>query len=203
LDVQASSDDVPIVFHDYTLERLTGEAGSVQARTAKELEKTAITGSKDRVPTLETVMAQVDGKVPLLVEVKDQDRSLGSNIGRLSENIARLVEQYAGPVAVMSFNPHHVADMPCARGLVTCVFNRTHWAPAGSDRLAAVTEMLDLDAVGASFISHDRRRLDHPAVARAKASGRTVLCWTVRSRKEDKAAREVADNVTFEGYDPL
>ena len=37
-------------------------------------------------------------------------------------------------------------------------------------------------------------------VAELKSQGSAVLCWTVRSRDAEAKAREVAQNITFEGY---
>ena len=202
LDVQASRDGVPMVFHDYRLERLTGETGLVQDRSAAELSAMPLLGGDDRVPTLEAVLEQVGGAVPLLIEIKDQDGALGRVTGGLSAAVDAVLAGYEGPVAVMSFNPHHLVGLDCTRGLVTCDFSTRDWTGVPSDRLAGLAAILEADAVGASFISHDRRDLERQRVADLRAQGLSVLCWTVRSAKEEAKAREVAQNITFEGYDP-
>ena len=58
----------------------------------------------------------------------------------------------------------------------------------------------DFTRVGASFISHHAADLTNPAVTQLKAAGTPILCWTIRSQEAEVAAREVADNITFEGY---
>ncbi|WP_297082033.1 glycerophosphodiester phosphodiesterase family protein, partial [uncultured Demequina sp.] len=52
LDVQISSDGVPVVFHDYLLDRLTGETGPVRARSAAELAEIPLAGGGEAIPTL-------------------------------------------------------------------------------------------------------------------------------------------------------
>jgi len=194
-----------MVFHDYTLDRLTGETGPVNARTAEALSRIVLTGSTDTIPTLRDVLAEVAGRVPLLLEIKDQSRVMGPVDGRLEQAVAEALTVYGGPVAVMSFNPASVIafgdrapDIP--RGLTTGSYNAPEWEPLGPERLARLRALADVGPTGACFISHFHKDLSDPAVAAVKARGLPILCWTIRSPQEEAAARAIADNVTFEGY---
>src|SRR5690606_25227319 len=69
-DVHLSADGVPVVFHDDTLERLTGREGTVYQKTAAELAQMKIGGTEDHVPTLAEMLARVRGRVPLVIELK-------------------------------------------------------------------------------------------------------------------------------------
>lgn len=205
LDLQLSADGEAMAFHDDTLARLTGQEGMVRERTARELGRIELLDGGETIPTLAEVLSLVAGRVPLLIEAKDQSLNLGEVDGRLERRAARLLAAYDGPAALMSFNPHSVAAMAAAgpdipRGRVTCSFDAAHWPDVPADRREAARRLDDLDALGASFISHQRNDLGDDEVARVKASGRPVLCWTIRSAEEEAAARRVADNVTFEGY---
>ncbi|MEO0767518.1 MAG: phosphodiesterase, partial [Pseudomonadota bacterium] len=111
---------------------------------------------------------------------------------------------YAGPVAVMSFNPHSVARMAelcpdIPRGLVTSAYDPKVWplSEATCDTLRAIP---DYDRVKASFISHEAADLSRSRVAELKAGGADILCWTIRSPEAEAEARKIAQNVTFEGY---
>lgn len=205
IDVQRSADGVAMVFHDYLLARLTGRAGAVQHITADELAATRLTGGDEGIPTLAEVLALVAGRVPLLIEIKDQDGAMGPDVGPLERAVAEALATYRGPVAVMSFNPHSVAAFGKAapnvpRGLTSSAFLSEDWPHLNERRLAALRGMPDIDRIGASFISHDARDLANPRVAEMKAQGMPVLCWTIRSPAAETQAREIADNVTFEGY---
>ncbi len=206
IDVQLSSDEQAMVFHDYGLERLTGDKGPVRKRASDTLKSIPLKGGREGIPDLSDVLALVDGHVPLLVEIKDQDGAMGPNVGALESAVAEVVRGYAGPLALMSFNPHAMRHMArlcpdLARGLVTSAYDPAQW-PLTESVCDHLRDIPDFDAVDASFISHEAADLDRPRVKELRAAGVPVLCWTIRSQAEEAQARQLADNVTFEGYLP-
>ncbi|MBQ7332885.1 MAG: glycerophosphodiester phosphodiesterase [Clostridia bacterium] len=100
LDVRLSSDGELVVFHDDTLDRMTSELGRVDGRTAEELTKIKLRGTENTVPTFREVLKLVDGKVPLLVEIKEDAGKYG-----VTEKTVEMLKQYNGPFIVESFNP--------------------------------------------------------------------------------------------------
>lgn len=207
IDLQLSRDGCAMVFHDDDLDRLTGETGLVCQRDADELRGIALTGGDEGIPDLAQVLALVAGRVPLVVELKDQHGGLGDVGGALERAMARDIAGYDGPLALMSFNPHMVArlarlapDVP--RGIVSCAYAPADWPELNEATRTRLRGIPDFDAAGCSFISHQADDLDRPRVAELKARGAAVLCWTVRSPEAEARAREVADNITFEGYNP-
>ncbi|MFZ1727238.1 MAG: glycerophosphodiester phosphodiesterase family protein [Albidovulum sp.] len=205
MDIQPSGDFVPMVFHDYDLRRLTGQAGRVRGHSAETLGRIALIGGPDGIPTLAEVLEIVGGKVPLLIEVKDQDGAMGPDVGPLEQAICDTVAQYAGPVALMSFNPHSVAllaklapDIP--RGLVTSAFSADDWPLLPGNARDHLRGIPDYQRTGACFISHEAKDLGRPRVAELKAQGADVLCWTIRSTEAEAEARKIAQNITFENY---
>ncbi len=204
IDVQRAACGEAMVFHDEALPRLTEAAGLVADYIAAQLAGIRLRGSDETVPTLPEILALVAGRVPLLVEIKDQTGVLGEDGAQLEARVAECLADYAGPVAVMSFNPHSVAAMAglapgIARGLVSCAFED---AGLPDYRRAELAALGDVRRVGAAFVSHDRRDLANPALLDLKAGGLPVLTWTVRSAEQETAARAIADNITFEGYLP-
>ena len=205
LDVQRALDDAPMVFHDYDLDRLTAETGPIAQRTAEALGMIPLIGGTGTIPTLAQVLDLVAGRVPLLIEIKDQDGGLGPNIGPLEQAVADALRPYKGDAAVMSFNPHSITRMAdlrpdIPRGLVTCDFTKDDWETVPETTLDRLRDIPDFDGVGASFISHEANDLDRPRVASLKASGVPILCWTIRSPQAEAEAGKIAVNVTFEGY---
>jgi len=207
IDLQLSRDGRAMVFHDYDLGRLTGVRGPVRQRDAAELAQIPLLGGDEGIPDLAEMLALVAGRVPLLIELKDQHGQMGETDGTLEQATAQCLAGYAGPVAVMSFNPHmvtrmanHARDVP--RGIVTCGYTAEDWPMLRAETRARLRGIPDYGATGSVFVSHDIDDLDNPRLADLKAEGAGLLCWTVRSPKAEAEARKTMDNITFEGYLP-
>lgn len=194
LDVQRSSDGLPVVFHDDTLERLTAESGPVARRSAAQLSAIALAGTSETIPGLRQVLAQVAGLVPVLIEVKcDRDTRVAS----LCLAVRRALEGYAGPHAVMSFDPR-VSRWFCrhsphtVRGLVVS---------EGEDR--AVPGKLRRHGAlwhgRPDFLAYDVRDLPGRFAAAQRRRGLPVITWTVRSPEYRERAARYADAEIFEG----
>ena len=204
-DIQPSADGVPMVFHDYELKRLTGLAGRIRGRTAAELRQIGLLDADDGIPTLAEILALVAGRAPLLIEIKDQDGRMGPDVGALERAVAALLDGYAGPVALMSFNPHSVAALAEAapdrpRGLTTSAYTAEDWPLLPAHVRDRLRDIPDYDRVGASFISHEAADLARPRVAELRAQGAAILTWTIKSAEAEADARRIAQNITFERY---
>lgn len=205
IDLQLTADGAAMVFHDYDLTRLTGQAGPLRQRSAEEAAAIPLLhGDGETIPRFEDILDLVAGRAPLLVELKDQDGAMGPAVGPLEAAAARALAGYGGPVAVMSFNPYSMAEMArlapdLARGLTTCNYDATDW-PLSGEACDRLREIPDFDRVGASFISHQASDLSRPRVRALHGDGVPVLCWTIRSPEVEAEARKLADNITFEGY---
>jgi glycerophosphoryl diester phosphodiesterase len=205
LDVQLSADGVAMVFHDEKLERLTDERGLLAGRSAAELGAIRLRDCEECIPTLREVLKLVAGRVPLLIELKDQTMVMGVSDGRLEQAVAHALKGYAGDLALMSFNPHSIAHMArlapaIARGLTTSAYDPEDWSPLAQSICDHLREIPDYARLGASFISHQGDDLQRQRVLDLKAAGAAILCWTIRSAEDEALARRIADNVTFEGY---
>lgn len=204
-DIQHTADGTPIVFHDYDLTRLAGNEAFVADCSLDELAGFRLLKTDQSIPTLAEMLREVAGRVPLLIEIKDQDGRLGDNIGDLQNRVAEQLKAYQGPVAVMSFNPETIAAFHAAApeipvGLTTCAFDADEWPMLDAQERTHLAAIRDYERVGACFVSHDRADLHNPAVAALKAQGIPVLCWTITSADQETAARAIADNITFESY---
>lgn len=205
IDLQLSSDGVAMVFHDYDLGRLTGRTGPLALQTAATLTEIPLLHGAEGIPTLTQVLDTIAGRVPLLIEIKDQDGALGPNIGALEAATAEALAGYDGPVALMSFNPHSIAAMAqlaphIPRGLTTSAYLPDDWAPVPAAVCDVLRDIPDYNRTGSCFISHEAFDLGRPRVAELKAQGSAILCWTIRSPKAEAEARLIAQNITFEGY---
>lgn len=207
VDLQLSADGHAMVFHDDLLDRMTDTSGPIRERMRAELRRMPLLGTGDTIPTLGEMLELVAGKVPLLIELKDQDGSLGPDIGTLEAAVVADLEGYDGPFALMSFNPYTVIDLrriapDIPRGLTTESFPTHDWPAVPEAHRAALRRIEWGEESGASFLSHDVRDLDNPAVAEARAAGLDLLCWTVRSQEQADEALKTVDAITFEAFTP-
>lgn len=202
LDLQSSSDDRAVVFHDKTLRRIVGRGEKLRSFSLEEIRKITLRGTNDKIQSLGELFEQIRGRVPLLIEIKDQHGALGDDRPGFLDDIASLGPEYKGALAFMSFNPYYIGylrhKMPSScLGLVTDNFHRLEWRRIPHDHSRLLNARKAVPGLEIDFISHNALSL-----SRVKHIKLPVLCWTVCSPAEEEKARRIADNVTFEGYIP-
>ena len=111
IDIQPCANGTPMLFHDYALDRLTDAVGSIRSLPCAELQALKLSGTNEGIPTLAEALDLVAGRVPLVIEIKDQDGQLGPTVGALEAQVGAVLRGCAGPVAVISFNPNSVRVM--------------------------------------------------------------------------------------------
>lgn len=104
LDVQLSKDGQVVVFHDDTLNRVCGVDARVDEMTYEELQTLRLCETEYTIPLFSEVLACVDGRGPLIVELKTGKRNR-----ELCEKTYALLKAYAGDYCIESFHPAMVA----------------------------------------------------------------------------------------------
>ena len=193
-DVQLTADGEAVVFHDFTLARLTGEEGAVVDRTAAALFAIALSGSAGTIPSLRSLLDSVAGRVPLLIELKSRRHW---PISRLCEAVRQAMVGYRGACGVMSFDPRAPAwfarHAPATiRGLVVSEENRKSLRRALQGHLALWRARPD-------FLAYDIRNLPSPFAAMQRQRGIPIASWTVRSPELLARAQAHADAPIAEG----
>lgn len=191
-DVHLSSDGVPVVFHDSELERLTGQNGFIYEKTAAEMAAMKIGGTDDHAPTLRELLEVIDGRVPLVIELKGIE---GKDNG-LVKAVASVLSGYQGQAAIMSFDHWLVRrfaeDAPGIPGGLTA-------EGKGSRDLELHFSML---AHPISFVSFSVSDLPNPFISFVREKlALPVITWTVRDQQARDTTAGYADQVTFEGYE--
>ncbi|MFC0219186.1 glycerophosphodiester phosphodiesterase family protein [Pseudochelatococcus lubricantis] len=203
-DVQLSADGEAVVFHDFTLDRLTTGQGRVDDLSVAELAALSYKGSTDRIVTLDAYLDLIGGRVPLIVEIKSRfDGDL-----RLTRRTADIVNRRSEPVALMSFDPDVVEalralapDRP--RGVVAeAAYTHGEWQELSDEQRHELTNFLHIDRSRPDFIAWHVKDLPHTTPALARHFGLPVLTWTVRSPDDREAAARFADQIIFEGFHP-
>lgn len=202
LDVQVSKDNEAMVFHDPGLGRVTAASGQVKNWYSADLEKLELGAGGQTIPRLTTVLKEIAGRVPLLVEIKN--KSL--NVGRYEYAVTHALEGYRGAIAILVWNPWSMkwlrrrAARFAVGHIVTVNANGGFWKPW---YLSGLLGKLPLAPMARpDFMAHDVRLLPSAAAREARRSGMPVLTWAVRSEEQKLVAAENADNIIFEGYLP-
>lgn len=203
-DLQPASDGTPMVFHDFTLDRLVEAKGRIDQRSVAALKALRYRDRSDQILSFAEFLDLAGGRGPLLVEIKSDWSK--PHLGFL-ENIASLAKRYKGPLALMSFDPDVMAAMAqlapgIARGIVSGVYEGPGWnvAKLGAKRAERLTHLLDSAAAAPSFYAYDVKALPTPVTQYIReVQGLPVFTWTVRSPADRKTAAAHADAPIFEG----
>lgn len=203
VDLQITADGEAMMHHDDALGRLTEGSGSLKEMSAAALRQVAYKSTADRMIDLGELCDLVAGRSTLVLELKshfDGDR-------RLPTRVAEVLGRYAGPVAVMSFDPAQVAVLREAapklrRGLVAEWRYRPHGESKG--RLRGSADYLgNLLNARPQFLAYSVRNLPSlvPLISRY-VLGLPLLTWTVRNADDRARAGRWADQMIFEGFRP-
>lgn len=205
IDVRLTADLGVVAFHDETLERLTGRKKRIFDLTLQELAGERIAGAHP-IPTLDTVLAAVGSKVPVLIEVKSP---------RAFEPMAAIVARVIGGIrrnradaAIMSFDPDILAlarrgAPDLARGIIASRFR-----PGSRDvrprviHRFALANLLHMPRTRPAFVAYRVDDLPQASVSFARRRGLKVLGWTVRSAAQAARAHPFVDQIIFEDYQP-
>ncbi|HHS82707.1 MAG TPA: glycerophosphodiester phosphodiesterase [Devosia sp.] len=207
-DLQLSGDGVPMVFHDSDLARLTRQKGKVNSLSAGQLSRIRLTASrkKDTPQTFAELLQQVNGQVPLVVELKRQEDGRNAQLARTAVQAAR---DYEGPLVFKSFYPDLLREVKNAgfAGPVGIVLTRItpsndHYHELSALQRFAVHNLLHYPGSRFDFISSDHMALDLPAVRLLHHFGMPVMTWTVNDFATEQKTRGHADQIVFEQYLP-
>lgn len=208
VDIRPSADAAAMVFHDATLERMTGHGGRVEQNSAEALSRLRLGGSKETIATLDQLLELVAGRSGLFLEIKTDDLSdtkLGQEFLR---HLSSRVHSYAGPVAVMSFDPQAVGAMArlapqIPRGFVSRGYReRADLAKHGALGCWWRRNLIPVIETRARFVAYDAQALPAPAPALARRAGFRLLSWTVRDEAEKRRIAASVDQIIFEGFRP-
>ena len=202
LDVRLSKDGTLVVFHDDTLERGCGVEGNVIDYTAEELAAMRLSGTEEGIPTFREVLDLVDGRVPLLVEIKEAAADSAVSLAT-----AEMLRTYGGPLLVESFNPLSLGrikeQLPAvARGLLCDHYTRK---PEMRKPTYHILQwfLLNFKAKPDFYAYNFESRRFLPFRLVRKLHKRPTLAWTVRTQLDNAISRESGfTSIIFEDFIP-
>ena len=202
LDVQVTKDGVPVVFHDFKLERICGAPGKIADSTYEELQAYTLCDSKERIPRFSELLEMVDGQVPLIVEIKAETANV-SCCGIIDS----LLRAYRGPYCIESFNPmvlwwfrRNHGDV--VRGQLSSNFRREgeYW----NILYFAMTHLLFNFLTKPDFIAYNHKFSEEPGRRICRRLYRhPAAAWTIRSQQDLEALKGEYDVFIFDSFLPV
>lgn len=205
VDIQLSADGEAMVHHDDVLGRLNEGDAPLATLSAAELKRVAFKDTAERMMSVGDLCDLVDGRVPLVIEVKshfDGDRKL---VARLTQVLAA----YRGPAAAMSFDPDQVLALKQAmpqlvRGITAQRrYDDPYWDKLPVTKRDAMLYLRHGFVTQPHFVAYWVQQLPAPAPWIARhLFGCPLLTWTVRTPEQRTVAARQADQMIFEGFVP-
>lgn len=199
LDLNITKDDKVIAFHDHSLERICRDSRLLSDVTYDEIRQLKLFDSNEHIPTLKEVLTLVNGKVPLLIELKPK-----GNVIRLCESFYRDVKDYSGQFAVFSFHPkvvywfkkHHPEII---RGQIAEFFKRDDMNPFFKYLLKS---MFFNYFTRPDFISYGIYDMPNRYLDKLKKKNMTIISYAAKSQQELDRIRNLYHNAVFEHFIP-
>ena len=190
IDLYLSKDGVLFSVHDSKLKRLCGVDKFVYDLTAEEIKQLSLCGTDEKIPTFDEVLELVDGKTPLLIEIKDQPSKL------IVENIVGRLKTYKGEFALQSFNPFYIRKVRyLAPEFIRGILAAKNPDTDSKIKKFVVSKMPFNFTAKPDFISYEYNGL--PLKTKLP-----VITWTVTTKDIHEKVKPYAKNIIFEGFIP-
>lgn len=216
LDVHLTKDRKLAVIHDSSLWRTCGMNLNIEDITLEEARIYFLEKSEDVIPSFEEVLAEVAGKVPMVIEIKTSDE----NCRELTDAVMAALEGYHGLYCIESFNPSVVGYLrkeypDVIRGQLSgCLRKKGEQKTenakqateqAGSEPVVNVLEdfllknlIVNLEG-NPDFVAY--RFEDREKKSFVKFKGAKFM-WTIRSYADLKKCEETGAAPIFEKFNP-
>ena len=199
IDVYMISDGTIAVMHEFNLKHMCGVNIDIRSLTREDLKNYHLLGTEYTIPTLEEVLELTQGRVPILVELKDFSVF---KLGKFEQAVYDIMKNYDGEYAVQSFNPlvlYWFRNAPeVIRGQLWCLFEDVDGLP----RLAKhILKKMYLTKRGKpDFLAYSMDDFSSKYMKKLKKTPK--IAWTVQSEEQEADMLKYFSGVIFEGYNP-
>lgn len=197
LDVHLMKDGNLVVVHDVNLKRVTGIDQDVTSLTKDELKNYPLLKSKTPPPLLKDVLKMVDGKVPLMIELKIENEFNEEFPKVLLELLASYPHKES--VALQSFNPYAMKWLRLNQTYPYILGQLASDELPGQSKLVLFMfrHLFVLNVSKPDFLNQDVLYIKKRKIARLRRK-MGVIAWTIDSKEKLKTAEKYADNIVFE-----
>lgn len=202
LDVHLTADNQLVVFHDDTLTRMCGINKKISGFLYSYLQQLRLLGTGEGIPLFKDVLALVDGKVPLIIELKVD----GSNQNLLCPLVWQLLSGYKGSYCIESFHPFVLQwfkryQPQVVRGQLSCNFFKEN--PHCDIVLFLMSNLMTNFFTHPDFIAYKYLDLKNPAVIYNRKLFRIMtVVWTIPGKPTYDRFKGKVDAMIFEGFEP-
>lgn len=203
LDLHILKDNSVIVFHDNNLERMTGINKKVDNCSYEEIKNLKLQNTNNNIPLFQEVLELVNGKVPLIIELK-YEKYFDMKIGKLEKQIMELLKNYNGEYAIKSFNPFSVYYMKknypsVVRGQLASSFKY--------DKMFIIEKLILKKMLfnylsKPDFLSYNFNELPNKYVSKFREN-KLVMGWTIKNKLDLEKAKMYCDNFICENIEEL
>ena len=198
LDVHLLKDNTIVVFHDDNLKRMTGIDKKIKDTTYEEVKKLKLQNTICTIPTLEETLKIVNGKVPLIIELKTDRKT-----GLLEKELVKVLKDYKGKYAVKSFNPKTVywfkKNYP---SIIRGQLATGKKSNKNKIKNYMLKSMVLNKITKPDFISYDIKSVPNKILNKYK-NKKIILTWTIKNKKDLEKAKKYCDNYICENIDEI
>lgn len=194
LDVHILKDNNVVVFHDDNLRRLTGINKKIKDTTYDEIKNLKLLNTNEHIPLFFDVLKLVDGKVPLLIELK-----YDTKVGLLEDKLLSILKDYNGNYAFQSFNPRSLIYLKkkcpgILRGILVSDFKKTN---INLFKRIILKRMIFNYLIKPDFLSVNYNYLKNRKIQKYK-NNKLILTWTIRNKNDLDKYKSLCDNYIVE-----
>ena len=202
LDVQLTRDHKLVAFHDGTLKRMCKAKGTVVDHTFEELKQYSLAVSEEKIPLFQDVLNMVDGRVPLIIEIKPEGDCIET-----ARTMAEMMQGYKGTYCIESFHPLVVAwyrfhQPEVLRGQLATICSKDGIERHIVERFILTNLLLNFLAKP-DFIAYNHKYASQFSyrLCRKLYSVENVA-WTIKNQKQLDRAKEVFQVFIFDSFIP-
>ena len=202
LDVQICKDKQIVVAHDYSLKRICGVDKEIKDLTYQELSQYKIFNSNEKIPLLSKTLSAINGKVPLIVEIKTE-----LSHEEVCVLTAEALSTYSGVYSIESFSPFAVGWLKrnhpeIIRGQLADNFMVNKYSNSSIENWM-LTNMIYNVKNKPDYIAYNHEFGDKKCLwFWKKILGCSLCAWTVTSQAELDRAAKIFDILIFDSFIP-
>ncbi len=198
MDVHLTADHKLAIIHDSSLKRTAGVDLEIEKITLEEAQKYPLEASDERICEFKDFLNMVDGKVPLLIELK----SVGGNDHELVARVMEDLKHYLGLYSIESFYPFTLKEL---RKDYNKVVRGQLAGHVGTETDVSKFEDFMLRNLLVNAISkpdYVAYRFEDREIKAFKNSRKAKFCWTIRNYEDYKVCLANGWAPIFEKFNP-